>query len=315
MRLLVLGGTKFLGRHLVAHALAEGHHLTLFNRGRTGPDLFPGVTRLVGDRTADGDPAGLAALAGGTWDAAFDFSGFLPRQVAATARLLAPRVGHYTFMSSIAVYPRTAAAGRTEEAPIHGPVLPQGGAEPAGFTAETYGPLKAACERAAEEAFPGRATSIRSGLVTGPGDPFGALPGWALAMAGEGPVPCAARPEQPLQVTDVRDLVAFMIRTGTTPLPGVFNVMAPPMTFAAMLETCRLAAGAGPATVRWTPDENVDEHAAGIVQPHDGNDDGVFRLSCERALTAGYRPRPFADTARDTIAWARETRAVFTSPH
>jgi 2'-hydroxyisoflavone reductase len=201
MRLLVLGGTQFLGRHLVEHALAEGHDVTLFNRGRTGTTLFPGVRRLVGDRRADGDVAGLTALATGTWDAVFDFSGFLPRQVAATAGLLGPRIGHYVFMSSIAVYPRTSQAGRTEDAETA--ALPAGIGEPDRSTAETYGPLKAACERAVEAACPGRGTSVRSGLVIGPGDRFGAFPRWALAMAGTGPVPCAARPDQPLQVTDV----------------------------------------------------------------------------------------------------------------
>lgn len=311
MRLLVLGGTRFLGRHLVEHARAQGHDVTLFHRGRTGTELFPGVRRLVGDRTADGDPAGLAALAAGTWNAAFDFSGFLPRQVAATAGLLAPRVGHYVFMSSIAVYPRSARAGRTEDAETSPP--PAGGA-PETFTADTYGPLKAACERAAEAACPGRATAVRSGLVIGPGDPFGAFGSWARAMAGTGEVPCAARPGQPLQTTDVRDLAAFLLRAGTVPLPGVFNVMAPPTTFAAMLRACR-EAGAGTATVRWTDAENVDEHGAFIVQPRDGSEDGAFLLSCARALAAGYRPRPFEETARDTIEWIRRARPRFTSPH
>ena len=314
MRLLVLGGTKYIGRHLVEHALAEGHQVTLFNRGRTGAELFPEVRRLVGDRGVTAGPAGLAALATGSWDAVFDFSAFLPKQVERTARLLAPRVGHYTFMSSIAVYPRTSQAGLAEDADVRSLALPPGSPEPEGFTADTYGPLKAACERTVEDVLPGRASSIRSGLVIGPGDPFGAFPGWALAMAGDGPVPCAARPEQPLQVTDVRDLVTFMIRTGTVPLPGVFNVMAPPMTFAQMLETCR-AASSGRATVRWTQDENVDEHGAGIVQARDGSEDGVFRLSCERALAAGFHPRPFEETARDTITWAHRTSPVFTSPH
>ena len=313
MHLLVLGGTNYIGRNLVEHALAEGHRVTLFNRGRNTA-VFPDVPRLIGERTPDGAPEGLASLATGSWDAAFDFSGFLPRQVEATARLLANRVGHYTFMSSIAVYPRTSQAGVTEEAETRRLDLPPGSPEPEGFTADTYGPLKAACEQALEQTLPGRATAIRSGLVIGPGDPFGAFPSWAIAMAGDRAVPCGARPDQPLQTTDVRDLASFMLRTATVPLPGAFNVMAPPMSFAEMLETCR-AAGNGSATVRWTADENVDEFGAGIVQPHDGSDDGVFRLSCERALAAGFRPRPFEQTARDTIDWVRRADPTFTAPH
>jgi 2'-hydroxyisoflavone reductase len=312
VRLLVLGGTRYIGRHLVEHALAEGHQVTLFTRGRSGTDLFPGTPRLVGDRTPDGDPAALTALATGTWDAVFDFSGFLPRQVAATARLLATRTGHYTFMSSIAVYPRTAHAGRTEDAGTR--TLPPGGPEPDAFTADTYGPLKAACERAVEAARPGRCTAIRCGLVIGPGDPFGAFPSWAQAMAGDDLVGCAARPEQPLQVTDVRDLAAFLLRSATVPLPGVFNVMGPPLTFAEMLETCRRAGG-GSARVRWTDAENVDEHGGSIVQPRDGSDDGVFQLSCDRARAAGVRPRPLSETARDVIGWIRSTHPSFTSAH
>ena len=315
MRLLVLGGTKYIGRHLVEHALAEGHDVTLFNRGRTGADLFPGVSRLVGDRRDDGDPEGLAALGTGSWDAVLDFSGFLPAQVASTARLLAARVGHYTFMSSIAVYPRTAQTGLDESTPVRTLVPVPGSPESEGFTADTYGPLKAACEQAVEAALPGRSSSVRCGLVIGPGDPFGAFASWAVAMAGDRPVPCAARPEQPLQLTDVRDLVSFMVRTGTVPLPGIFNVMSAPITFADMLEQCRSAGGPSAATVRWTEQENVDEHGAGIVQPRDGSEDSVFRLDCSRALEAGFRPRPFAETARDTIAWARRTSPVFTSPH
>ena len=118
MRVLILGGTKYLGRHLAEQALQAGHDVTLFNRGRTGTELFPGVPSLIGDRTADGDPAGLTALGTGSWDTVFDFSGFHPRQVAATARLLAPRIGQYVFVSSIAVYPASAKAGRTEDAPL-----------------------------------------------------------------------------------------------------------------------------------------------------------------------------------------------------
>jgi nucleoside-diphosphate-sugar epimerase len=300
MRVLILGGTKYLGRHLAEQALRAGHDVTLFNRGRTGTELFPGVPRLIGDRTADGDPAGLTALGTGTWDKVFDFSGFHPRQVAATAGMLAPRIGQYVFMSSIAVYPPSAEAGRTEDAPLLPPESDGG----------EYGNLKVACEREAEAAMPGQATSVRAGLVSGPGDPFGAFTSWAIAMAGAGVVPCAARPAQPVQVTDVRDLAAFLLRIG----PGPFNVMPPPMTFAQMLETCRRAGG-GTATVKWTQDENVDDLGGFIVQPCDGSEDGVFQLSGERARRAGYRPRPFAETARDTIEWALRTKATFTNPH
>jgi 2'-hydroxyisoflavone reductase len=305
VRLLILGGTKYLGRHLAEHALAGGHDVTLFHRGQTGAGLFPGVPRLIGDRTT---PDGLAALATGTWDAVADFSGFQPRQVAATAGLLAPRIGQYIFMSSIAVYPRSSTPGRTENTATR----PAPADLEAPFTDQTYGPLKAACERAAEAACPGRSTTIRAGLVIGPGDPFGAFASWAVAMGGDRPVPCAARPGQPVQVTDVRDLAAFIVRAATVPLPGPFNVLSPPMTFADMLETCRVAGGRS-AVVRWNPGENIDGYGASIVNPP--GEDGIFTLSCARAEAAGFRGRPFAETARDTIEWARRVQPVFTSPH
>ena len=286
MRLLVLGGTSFLGRHLTEHALALGHHVTLFNRGRTRPELFPGVPRLTGDR--DGE---LSALAAGTWDAVYDFSGFTTDQVTATAGLLAPRIGQYVFMSSIAVYPRVARPGMTEEI-----------ADPG----DEYGRGKADSERAAEAACPGRTTSIRAGLVIGPGDPWRAFPQWALAMAGDGTVRCGARPDQPLQFTDVRALAAFLLDVP----PGVFNAVDAPVTFAEMLETCRVAGG-GTARVDWV----AEDRPGFIVQPRDGSEDGVFLLSNAAALAAGYTPRPLADSARDLIEWARRTNPTFGDPH
>jgi len=199
MRLLILGGTKYLGRHLAEHALRAGHDVTLFHRGRTGTDLFPGVPRRIGDRTADGDPAGLTALGTGTWDTVFDFSGFHPRQVAATAGLLAPRIGQYVFMSSIAVYPRSAEAGRSEDARL----LPTGPDD------SEYGNLKVACEQAAEAAMPGRTTSVRAGLISGPGDPFGAfqLSGERARLAGYHARPFAET---------ARDTIEWALRTKAT---------------------------------------------------------------------------------------------------
>jgi 2'-hydroxyisoflavone reductase len=164
MRLLILGGTVFLGRHLVEAALAAGHGVTLFNRGRHDPDLFPAVEKLRGDR--DGD---LRALEEGTWDAVVDTCGYVPRVVGQSAALLADRVEHYTFISSISVYADFSQPGITEDAPVG--VL----ADPTvdEVTGETYGPLKALCEEAAEAAMPGRMLVIRPGLIVGPHDPTG----------------------------------------------------------------------------------------------------------------------------------------------
>src|SRR3954468_17473209 len=161
MKLLILGGTKFLGRYVVEEALARGHEVTLFNRGQLSPELFPEVEKLRGDR--DG---GLDALRGRRWDAVVDTSGYLPRVVRASADLLADAVEHYTFISSISVYPHFRSIGLDESAPVgtlDDPSVEQ-------VTGETYGPLKALCEQAVEQALPGRALQVRPGLIVGPHD-------------------------------------------------------------------------------------------------------------------------------------------------
>lgn len=288
MNLLVLGGTHFIGRRLVATALADGHHVTLFNRG-TNPSVLPEVTRLVGDRNGD-----LGALATGEWDAVFDFSGFRPEAVSKTATLLRDRVGHYTFMSSIAVYRDKHLPGVDED----GRLMEMPPDPPAGFSWDTYGPFKVLCERVVAETFPGRWSAIRAGFVSGPGDPGPDLVDWGRAMAQDDVVGCRADPQQAVQVVDVRDLADFLLLTATKPLTGPFTVAGPPepLTFATMLETCRAVTG-GHATVDWTGDRT-----GFIVQPKDGSHDGTFRLSFARALAAGLRLRPFAETARDTLA-------------
>lgn len=162
MELLILGGTRFLGRHLVEAALGRGHRVTLFNRGLSGPGLFPDVERLVGDR--DGD---LSALRGRRWAAAIDPCGYVPRLVRASASLLADAVDHYAFVSSISVYSEPLAPGAGEGAPVQ--ELPDPSVEE--VTGETYGGLKVLCERAAEGAMPGRVLNVRPGLIVGPHDP------------------------------------------------------------------------------------------------------------------------------------------------
>jgi 2'-hydroxyisoflavone reductase len=292
MRFLVLGGTKFIGRQVVEGALERGHDVTLFHRGHTGAELFPRAGRILGDRGGD-----LSGLAEGEWDAVFDFSGYLPDDVGRTVELLADRVGHYTYMSSIAVYrdrhlPGVDEDGRMAEMPPD---------VPAGFSWDAYGPRKVLCERAVAAAYPGRYTAIRSGLVTGPGDTGDALLEWALAMADDDVVSCAAAPDQAVQAIDVRDLADFMLLATETGRTGAYNAVGPlePLTFADMLATCRDVSG-GHAVVDWSGDRT-----GFIVQPADGSRDGTFQLSFARALAAGLRLRPFAETARDAIAFAR----------
>ena len=189
MNLLILGGTVFLGRHLVEAALARGHAVTLFNRGQHNPDLFPEVERLRGDR--DGD---LQALEGRRWDAVVDTCGYVPRVVRASAEMLAPNVDHYTFISSISVYADTSKPGIDEQAPVG--TLDDPTTEE--VTGESYGPLKALCEQAAEAAMPGRVLNIRPGLIVGPHDPTDRFTYWVRRVAEGGEVLAPGNPHAPV---------------------------------------------------------------------------------------------------------------------
>ena len=200
MRLLVLGGTKFLGRAAVEAALERGHEVTLFNRGETNPDLFPKAEKLRGDR--DGD---LSALEGREWDAVIDPSGFVPRVVRASAELLRAS-GHYLFVSSGSVYAEPYTPGYDESAPtvqLEDPDSEE--------VLEDYGALKAACEDVVREAFPEAHTNVRAGLIVGPHDGSGRFTYWPLRIAAGGEALAPAPPERLVQFIDVRDLGAWLV--------------------------------------------------------------------------------------------------------
>jgi len=189
MKILILGGTVFLGRHLVDAALARGHEVTLFNRGQHNPELYPDVEKLRGDR--DGD---LMALEGRRWDAVIDPSGYVPRIVRASAALLAPNVGHYSFISSVSVYGDTRTPGMDESTPVATMEDPTNES-----VQEYYGALKALCEQSVEAAMPGRALSIRAGLIVGPHDPSDRFTYWPrrVAQGGDGAVRAVHRCARP----------------------------------------------------------------------------------------------------------------------
>ena len=197
MKLLILGGTVFLGRHLVEAAQARGHQLTLFNRGQHNPELFAGVEKLRGDRSGD-----LSALRGRRWDAVIDTCGYIPRIVRASAELLADAVDHYTFVSSLSVYADTSRPGIDESAPV-GQLADETVED---ITGETYGPLKALCEQAAGRALPGRVLTVRPGLIVGPHDPTDRFTYWPVRVARGGALLAPGRPERRVAFVDVRDL-------------------------------------------------------------------------------------------------------------
>jgi 2'-hydroxyisoflavone reductase len=304
MRLLVLGGTAFAGRHLVELAIERGHDVTLFNRGQTGADLFPTAQRVLGQRSGD-----LEGLRGRRFDAVVDTSGYLPADVERSAGLLAGAVGRYLFVSSRSVYADHSVPGMDEDAPLA--ALPPGAPRDE-VTAESYGPLKALCERAVSAAFPDRAVILRPGLIVGPHDPTGRFTYWPRRLAAGGDVLAPAPPEQPVQLIDARDLAAFALGLLEGGACATFDVVSPAgmLTFAGVIDACRQASGVESQTV-WASEEFLLERD---VEPWTeiplwtpGHDHAGFQRSdTSRAVAAGLRVRPIADTAADTLRWVGE---------
>ena len=301
MRVLILGGTKFLGRHLAEAALAQGHDVTLFNRGNQSDGLYPEAEHLRGDR--DGD---LSALQGRAWDMAFDTSGYAPRVVRASADLLAGAVEHYTFVSTISVYANWPAAPTIDESAPVGTLADPSVEEVNG---ETYGPLKALCEQVVQQALPGRALIVRPGLIVGPYDPTDRFSYWPYRVARGGETLAPGRPERPVQVIDARDLAGWMLRMASERATGVYNATGPAetLTMAEVLDVSRQVSGSD-ATFTWLPDEFLEQRQLGEwvelplwIPEREGP--GVGDVNCGRAISAGLTFRPLAETVRATLDW------------
>lgn len=305
MKLLVLGGTLFVGRHLVEVALERGHDVTTFTRGRTNPQLFRGVQALRGDR--DGD---LTALRGQSWDAVVDTSGYLPRPVRATATLLAGAVDTYCFISSASVYATFSAMGAIEGDATHAPA----GASVSTVNAETYGPLKVACEREVLTMFANSTLIIRPGVLVGPHDPSGRLAYWVTRVAEGGEMLAPGDPTHPLQLLDARDLAVWLVDLLEQRVSGTFNATGPdePLTMSALLETCAEVSGAEVRFV-WAPDDFLLEHG---VEPWADlplwlpRDAVGPMLDTRKARATGLRCRSFAETVRDVL----RDQAVVSAP-
>jgi 2'-hydroxyisoflavone reductase len=296
---LILGGTGFLGPALVAAARARGHTLTLFNRGKTNPGRFPDLEQLHGDR--DGH---LQALAHRKWDAVIDDCGYVPRLVHDSARLLAPNVGQYLFVSTISVYADTSKPV-DEDAPLAKLAQPteivSGG---------SYGALKALCEQAAQALMPGRVTVVRPGLIVGPEDPTDRFTYWPVRIARGGEVLAPGRATDPVLYIDVRDLARFMVLLVERNQRGTFNALGPAGTLGVgqLLDGVRRGVG-GAARFTWVDADFLDRHGVHpwmdmpVWAPPTGDTAYLGRISRARAVKAGLTFRPVADTARDTLAW------------
>ncbi len=302
MRLLVLGGTGYLGPAVVEAARARGHTPTLFNRGKTNPGLFTDVEQLHGDR--DGK---LDALRGRAWDAVIDDTGYLPRVVRQSAELLAPSVKRYLFISTISVYSDEKTLGQDESSPRARMPADAAASEE---VRKYYSPLKAACEDVITEVYGERATIVRPGYIIGPRDPYDRLTYWAAGCARGGDVLAPGDGTDPTQFIDVRDLGAFVVGCVERGAAGAYNATGPArrLTMKAMLEACQAAAGA-PSRLVWVPEAVLRAH--GIDPDSEEREDlplwnphaAVREVSIARALAQGAAFRPVVETARDTLAW------------
>lgn len=310
LRILILGGTRFLGPHLAEYALARGHSLTFFNRGRTNPGVLPQVERIQGDRNGE-----LGGLQGRAWDAVIDTSGYLPRHVRLSAELLKPRVPHYVFVSTVSVYASWASANDEDSAVGK---LDDESVEK--VDGATYGPLKALCESAAMTAYgAGQTTVVRPGLIVGPDDNTDRFTYWPARAARGGPMAAPNSPRDPVQVIDVRDLAEFTLHAVERRTAGVFNALSPPgrFTIGDVVEESMAAArriarpAAAPEAVWISTDFLAGQKVAPwsdmpVWAPSVGEEAGFAQVSAERAVRAGMKIRPMADTVAATLRWHLE---------
>ena len=304
MKILIIGGTRFLGRHLVNSTRARGHEVTLFNRGQTNPNLFGQVDKIQGDREKD-----LDQLSGYNWDAVIDTCGYFPRIVRMSAEVLKNKVEQYIFISSLSVYADFSKIGINESDPV-GKIEDETIEE---ITGESYGPLKALCEKAVQNVFGIRSLIIRPGLIVGPHDPTDRFTYWPVRVARGGEVLAPDKPEALTQIIDARDLSDFIIELIQQNVSGVFNATGPDheLTLGALLDTCKLVS-ASDAKFKWASVEFLDQNKVApwsdmpVWIPDTTEDAGFSRVNISKAIKAGLKFLPLEDTVRDTIKWASE---------
>ena len=306
----MLGGTKFLGRATVEAALARGHEVTLFNRGRTNPDLFPEAEKLHGDREHD-----LSALEGREWDAVVDPSGYVPSIVRSSAEQLAGSTGFYLFVSSVSVY------SDRSKSPAEGDALKQLGDMPADRLLEdysNYGALKALSEEAVAAAFPGTHANVRPGLIVGPYDPTGRFTYWPHRVARGGDVAAPAPPDERVQFVDVRDLADWMVGLCERRENGSFNAVNEGVSWADLLEACREVSHSDARFVwidgRFLLDQDIEQWMGLPMWIEDDSDKGLHRVDVSRALQAGLTFRQLEQTIEATLELAEPTDAAGLSP-
>ena len=299
LRILILGGTGFIGPHQVRYAMYRGHDVTIFNRGRTAPDLFPGVEALIGDR--DGQ---LGALEGRTWDAVIDNSGYVPRHVRDSVELLRDSVGRYLFTSTGSVYDFD-----QDELTEDSGLLPIEDPESEDVN-QYYGPLKILCENAVTDGFKERGTVLRLHVVAGPGDTTDRFTYWPVRIDHGGEIIAPGSQDTPVQYIDVRDLAEFMILCLERDIGGTYNTAGPaldPTSMAEFLYGIR-AITSTPLSFTWIDEEFLAEREGRFqlwYPPTEGPIRGLSRVRSHKAVAAGLKFRPLAVTALDTLEWYR----------
>jgi len=303
MRVLLIGGTVFVGKAITDALLARGHEVTHFNRGKSRPDDTR-VEQLRGDRT---EAASLKrAFDGRHWDAVVDTSGYLPQAVRLSAEALRGKVHRYFFVSSVSAYADLSQPGYDESTPLFAAPDPL----PEQLVPELYGPLKAGCDVVVRETWGDHATVVRPGLIVGPNDPTDRFTYWPTRIARGGTVLAPGRPERPVQVIDARDLALWSVQLLERDVGGIFNAAGParPITMQNLLETC-IAVTPG-ASLQWMPEAKLLEHKVApwtempLWLPEGDDMRAILLASNERALQQGLRFRPLAQTIADTLAWA-----------
>lgn len=304
MKILILGGTVFLGRFLTESALKRGHEITHFTRGKSNPNIFPEVEKLIGDRVK----SDLDSLKGKTWDAVIDTCGYFPRVVKESAELLKDSVGHYTFISSISVYQnldKPNADESTSVAKIEDETTEE-------VTGETYGALKALCEETAEKIMPNRVLNIRPGLIVGPFDPSDRFTYWVHRIAQSGKVLVPDTFEKNVQFIDVRDLAEWNVKMVEENVTGVFNATGPneSLKFGEILETCKNITKSNAEFVKVSEEFLKENEVLPYIElplwiPGVG---GWDKVDCSKAISKGFVSRLLVETVKDTFEWDKNLK-------
>lgn len=307
MDILVIGGTRYVGRKIVESAVEKGHRVTLFNRGKTNTDCFPYLETLRGDRTVNAD-----VLSGRKWDAVIDVCGYWPKAIDLVATVVQENVGRYVFVSSVSVYSDESPIGLTEET---GVLLEDGDPNATELKMEMYGGLKVLCERAVSRWFGDRALIVRPGLVVGPGDHSDRFTYWPRRFMRSGPFLAPDVPNAPVQVIDGRDLGDFTVHATERQLGGAFHVTGP-TPFVPFAEFLRIGVEAGGGVAEpvlaagpWLAENGVEPWSdLPLVTSLDGEPSPLQQVDNAKAVAAGLAQRSLEDTVRDTIAWWRAER-------